>query len=96
MTLLAILPLIALFSTIFLIYIMFSRARRNQSAFIWIFMLFFFLLWTVGEFAQKWLEDDPAVMKWTVLLVIHGDIFPAIFLIFTLVYPSPNELFVKY
>ena len=91
-----VLPLIALFSTIVLIYFVYLRAQRNTPALIWILMLFFFLLWTVGEFAQKWLGQDIVVLKWMVLCIIFGDIFPAIFLVFTLMFPTPNELFMKY
>ena len=96
MSALAMLPLIALFSTIVLIYILYTRARRSQAAIIWIIMLGFFLLWFVGEFAQKWLGDDPAVFKWTTLNIVHGDIFPAIFLLFTLIYPYQNEIILRH
>ncbi len=93
MSMLWVLPLIALVSTIFLIWIVYSRARMNLAARIWILMMFLFLLWTVGEFAQKWLGEDPAVFQWTALVIIFGDLFPAIFLIFTLVFPVPNGFF---
>ncbi len=96
MSSLAIFPLIALFSTIILIYILYTRARRSQAAIIWIIMLGFFLLWFVGEFAQKWLGEDPAVFKWAALNTIHGDIFPAIFLVFTLIYPYQNEIILRH
>jgi hypothetical protein len=89
-------PLIALFSTIILIYVIYFRARRSPSALIWIAMLSFFLLWNVGEFSQKWLGDDPSVIGWLSLCIVFGDIFPAIFLIFTLQFPVPNEYFTRY
>jgi hypothetical protein len=91
-----ILPLIALFSTIILIYVIYFQARRSASALIWIAMLSFFLLWNVGEFSQKWLGDDPSVIGWLSLCIVFGDIFPAIFLIFTLQFPVPNEYFTRY
>ena len=92
---LAILPLIALFSTIFLVFILYTKAPKNMAAYIWIIMLFSFLLWSIGEFAQKYLGDDPAVFKWMALCTIHGDLFPAIFLVFCLIYPFPERWFQK-
>jgi hypothetical protein len=91
-----VLPLIALFSTIVLIYFVYLRARRNIPALIWVLMLFFFLLWTVGEFAQKWLGEDLAVLKWMTFCIVFGDIFPVIFLVFTLMFPSPNPMFMRH
>ena len=96
MSVLWVLPLIALVSTVFLIWIVYSRARMNLAARLWILMMFLFLLWTVGEFAQKFLGDDPAVFKWTALVIVFGDLFPAIFLIFTLVFPVPNHFFMAH
>jgi hypothetical protein len=96
MSVLWVLPLIALVSTIFLIWIVYSRARMNLAARIWILMMFLFLLWTVGEFAQKWLGDVEAVFQWTALVIVFGDLFPAIFLIFTLVFPIPNQFFMTH
>ncbi len=91
-----ILPLGALVSTVFLTYILFFRARKAQSALVWLAMLSFFLLWNVGEFAQKWLGDDPEVIGWMSLCIIFGDMFPAIFLLFTLIFPVPNEQFTRH
>lgn len=91
-----VLPLIALFSTIFLIFFIYVRARLDLPALIWILMLIFFLLWTVGEFAQKFLGSDPVIFKWTILCIIFGDMFPAIFLIFTLAYPIANPIFTRH
>jgi hypothetical protein len=91
-----VLPLFALFSTLGLIYIVFSRSRRNAPANIWILMLIFFLLWTMGEVVQKSSGDIDEVLSWTRLCIIFGDLFPAIFLVFTLVYPTPNELMLRY
>ncbi len=91
-----ILPVISLVSTVFLIYIVFFRARKSLSGKVWLGMLLLFLLWTVGEFAQKWLGEDPVVMSWFSLCIIFGDFFPAVFLIFTLIFPVPNEQFTRH
>jgi hypothetical protein len=91
-----VLPLIALFSTVVLILYIYNRARMNLPAMIWILMLFMFLFWTVGEFAQKWIGDDIVVLKWMMLCVVFGDMFPALLLVFTLLFPTPNETFLRY
>lgn len=91
-----ILPLGALVSTVFLTYILFFRARKAQSALVWLAMLSLFLLWNVGEFGQKWLGEDPAVIGWMSLCIVFGDMFPAIFLLFTLIFPVPNEQFTRH
>ncbi len=96
MSALWILPLIALFSTFILIYIIYTRAIQSRSGLIWVIMLLFFLLYATGEFAQKWLGEDEAVMRWTALCIIFGDMFPAIFLIFTLLFPTPNATFLRH
>lgn len=92
----AMLPLIAFFSTIILIFIMFTRARRSPAVILWFLILFFFLLWTIGEFAQKSLGHAPSIFQWAYLMTVHGDIFPAIFLVFALTYPLPNETFARH
>jgi hypothetical protein len=90
------LPLIALFATVVLIIYIYQRATMNPPATLWILILFLFLFWTVGEFAQKWLGEDISVLKWMVLCVIFGDMFPAILLVFTLQWPAQNTWFTRY
>jgi hypothetical protein len=90
-----ILPLIALLSTVAMIFFIYTRAQRYMPPMVFIIMLFFFLGWSIGEFAQKYMGDDPEVFKWTLLCAIHGDMFPAVFLVFTLVYPLQNERFMR-
>ena len=91
-----VLPLIALFATVVLILYIYQRAKMNTPAILWVLILFFFLFWAVGEFAQKWLAQDVSVLKWMVLCVIFGDIFPAILLLFTLLWPVQNSTFTRY
>lgn len=90
-----VLPLIALFTTVVLILFIYRQATMNFPASLWLLILFLFLFWTVGEFAQKWLGDNLAVLKWMMLCVMFSDIFPAIFLVFVLSFPTPTELFTR-
>ncbi len=90
-----VLPLIALFTTVVLILFIYRQATMNFPAALWLLILFLFLFWTVGEFAQKWLGDDLAVLKWMMLCVMFSDIFPAIFLVFVLLFPTPTDLFTR-
>ena len=90
-----VLPMIALFATVILIIFIYSRTTVNLAATLWILILFIFLFWTVGEFAQKWLGQDLVVMKWMMLCVIFSDLFPAIFLTFVLLFPTPTEMFTR-
>ena len=90
-----VLPLIALFTTVVLILFIYRQATMNFPASLWLLILFLFLFWTVGEFAQKWLGDNLAVLNWMMLCVMFSDIFPAIFLVFVLVFPIPTDLFTR-
>jgi len=90
-----VLPLIALVATVVLIIFVYQKVPMNFAATLWILILFLFLFWTVGEFAQKWLGQDLAVLKWMMLCVMFSDLFPAIFLTFVLLFPTPNDLFTR-
>jgi hypothetical protein len=90
-----VLPLIALLATVVLIVYIYQRTSMNLPSTLWVLILFFFIFWAVGEFAQKWLGEDLSVLRWMLLCIMFGDIFPAIFLVFVLLFPTPASFFTR-